>query len=70
MERKEILEKVVKEVKEIREKIGDGSNKEHLSDMFLSNSFNDDTTTGQLYENLATVWHQLGRFLDVVELEP
>lgn len=68
--RKIVLEQVKRELSEMRDRIGDGTESEHLSDKLLSNSFNDLVTTGQMYENLASVYYQLGRVIDVMDLEP
>jgi len=61
-EKKELVEKIKKRIESMIEEL----KTEGLPDLYLSNS-RDATVTGQCYENLATAFHELNRFLEQFE---
>jgi len=67
MDRREKIEHVKKRLDSIIEEIGAGTKDDDLSDMYLSNSFENDTITGQNYEDLAIAWICLKRAREQIE---
>lgn len=62
---KELLEQIIKELEQMRDRIGDGSGDEDLSNQILEN-LPDTTMTGQAYEDLWIAYAALDRCYETV----